>query len=176
MNIVIRRVIGPLLAATLALGCETPDTTSIRALQVGDEAPDYAAATVFGDTLRLADLRGDVVLLNIWATWCIPCREEMPALQRLHREYGEVGLRVVGVSIDAAGMMPDILHFTDQFAISFPILHDPAEGVMRAFRARAVPETFLIDREGRIAQRWIGKFDPYTREALSTLERTLNSR
>jgi len=162
-----------LLAALLAGACETPEPGAIRALQPGDEAPAYAAADMAGNAVSLADLRGEVVMLNIWATWCIPCREEMPDLERLHQEYEDAGLRVVGVSIDAAGLAGDVQHFTEQYGISFTILHDPAESVMRAFRARAVPETFLIDRQGRIVHRWIGKFDPFAPDALSAVQRTL---
>jgi peroxiredoxin len=160
------------IAVTLA-GCERPEPDTIRALRPGDAAPAYAAPAMAGDTVVLADLRGEAVMLNIWATWCAPCREEMPGLQQLHETYADAGLRVIGVSIDASGLAGEIRHFTEQYGISFTILHDPAESVMRAFRARAVPETFLIDREGRVVRRWIGKFDPVAEDSHESVRRAL---
>ncbi|MGH7462585.1 MAG: TlpA disulfide reductase family protein, partial [Longimicrobiales bacterium] len=96
------------LLALVNLACEAPpERVSIRALQAGDTAPKFAAVTLAGDTVSLSALRGRAVLLNVWATWCIPCRDEMPALETLHRERANDGLRVVSVSIDAAGMESD---------------------------------------------------------------------
>lgn len=154
-----------LLVLAYALACETPDTGSMRSLQTGDPAPEYAAATLAGDTVSLAGLRGEAVMLNVWATWCIPCREELPLLEALHREYGGDGLRIVAVSIDGAGMGEDIERFVDEHGLTFTILHDPAERVTRAFRGRAVPETYLIDRNGQFIRRWIGHFDPLAPDA-----------
>jgi cytochrome c-type biogenesis protein len=146
-------------ACSLALaGCDQPE--AFRPLSVGDPAPDYVAATLSGDRVSLADLRGRVVLLNVWATWCIPCREEMPALQRLYQELGSRGLEVVAVSVDHAGAAADVARFVEEREIAFTIALDAALGVQDAFRTMGVPESFLIDREGRIAHRWIGQFDP----------------
>lgn len=163
------------VAAWALVACEAPDTSSIRAIQAGDPAPEYAAPTLDGDTLSLAALRGEAVMLNVWATWCTPCREEMPLLEALHKEYGAQGLRIVGVSVDAAGMTRDIRRFVDEHDLTFTILHDPADRVTRTFRARAVPETYLIDREGRVVRRWIGKFDPLAPDARRDVERALGA-
>jgi cytochrome c biogenesis protein CcmG, thiol:disulfide interchange protein DsbE len=163
------------LAGWVLVACEAPDTSSIRALQAGDPAPGYAAATLDGDSVSLASLRGEAVMLNVWATWCAPCREEMPLLEALHREYGADGLRIIGVSVDAAGMSRDIRRFVDEHDLTFTILHDPAERVSRTFRARAVPETYLIDRDGRMVRRWIGKFDPLAPDARRDVERALET-
>jgi cytochrome c biogenesis protein CcmG, thiol:disulfide interchange protein DsbE len=175
----IRAPLAPLapLAAVLAVlaaaACSPPAPDSVRALQPGDTAPAYAALDLAGDTVDIADFRGHVVLLNIWATWCIPCREEMPLLNTAYQRYSGSGLRVVGVSIDASGGARDILDFMVQHDITFPILHDPAESVMRVFRARAVPTTFLIDRSGIIRRLWVGPFDPFAQEAHSPILRAL---
>ncbi|CAN5363454.1 hypothetical protein BH24GEM3_BH24GEM3_14980 [soil metagenome] len=144
-----------------------------RSVAAGDPAPAFAAATLDGDTLSLAALQGEAVLLNIWATWCLPCREEMPGLQRLHEELGEQGLRVVGVSIDSRGASRDVRDFLASHGISFTILHDPEERVTRAFRTTGVPETFLIDRQGRIVRRWIGLFDPTSEDTRSSVREAL---
>ena len=159
-----------------ALACEAgPERTSIRALQAGDAAPEYSAATLDGDTVSLTGLRGEAVMVNVWATWCIPCRDEMPALEALHREHGDEGLRILGVSIDAAGMDVDIRQFVDEHELTFTILHDPAERVSRVFRTRAVPETYLFDRKGQLVRRWIGKFDPLAPDARRDVTRALET-
>ncbi len=168
-----------LLAALLApvlIGCGGDGEAGprqFRSIAAGDPAPAFAAATLDGDTLSLAALQGEAVLLNIWATWCGPCREEMPGLQRLHEELGEQGLRVVGVSIDSRAASRDVRDFLSSYGISFTILHDPEERVTRAFRTTGVPETFLIDREGKIVRRWIGLFDPTSAETRASVNQAL---
>jgi peroxiredoxin len=144
-----------------------------RPLAVGDRVPAFAAADLAGDTVSLEKLRGEAVLLNIWATWCPPCREEMPELQALAREYGPRGLRVIGVSIDMRGAEDAIRGFLEDHGIGFTILHDPDERVTRAFRAAGVPETYLIDREGRLAARWIGKLKPGAPDVRERVEQVL---
>ncbi len=157
----------PLLAAC-------PQEDGFRPLAGGDPAPAYAAPTLEGDTLSLAALRGKAVLLNVWATWCPPCRQEMPDLQALHEELAEEGLQVIGVSIDSYGADRDVGDFLRQYGISFTILHDPEERVTRAFRmSGGIPQSFLIDREGRIVHRWIGIFDPEAPETRARLGEAL---
>ncbi len=145
----------PALILTLAACADSGDVAPLRP---GATVPDYAAASLAGDTVSLASLRGEVVLLNVWATWCIPCREEMPALQRLHAEKAADGLRIVGVSIDAPGA--EVGGFAEDMGVGFTILHDPESRVTRAFRTIGVPESFLVSRDGVLLHRWIGPFDP----------------
>lgn len=153
-----RAALPVLLVLALAAACGGP--ADYRPVATGDRAPDFAAATLAGDTVSLEGLRGEAVLLNIWATWCPPCREEMPELQALDEEYGPRGLRVVGVSIDGRGAEDAVRRFLEDYGIGFTILHDPDERVTRAFRTAGVPETFLIGRDGRVAARWIGMLKP----------------
>lgn len=127
---------------------------------IGNPAPAFGAPTLAGDTMTLASLRGEVVLLNLWATWCPPCREEMPALEALHRQHGAEGLRVLGVSIDEASDRAEIEEFLRQNDITFTVLHDTEQRVTGVFRTTGVPETFLIGRDGTLKQRWIGKIEP----------------
>jgi peroxiredoxin len=166
---VVKFVLVGLVLLVGVAGCGR-DLGSYRPLQAGDPAPEFAAPVLGGDTLSLAALRGAPVLLNVWATWCPPCREEMPALQVLHETYGERGLRVVAVSVDARGAEAAIRGFTDDHGITFTILHDPGESVSRQFRINGVPETFLIDAGGRIAHRWIGAFDPTAPDVAERVE------
>jgi peroxiredoxin len=142
-------------------------------VEVGGAAPAYEALTLDGVPVSLQGLAGNVVLLNVWATYCHPCREEMPGLQTLQQRYGDEGLRVLAVSIDHARAGSAIRSFLDDLGIEFTVLHDPESVVSRAFRTVGVPETFLLDRDGRIAARWIGQFDPLGADALARIEAAL---
>jgi len=126
----------------------------------GEPAPDYAAVSIEGDTVAIADLRGRVVLLNVWATWCLPCVTEMPALQRLHARLADSGLSVVAVSIDVAGFGRDpiahVREFVEDYGLTFTVLHDASGTIDRQFAVHALPVTFIIDRDGRIIERVLG--------------------
>ena len=137
---------------------------------VGTAAPAYGAVTMQGDSLDIASLRGDVVLLNVWATWCVPCRREIPELQALHQEYGGRGLRVLGVSVDGNDAAGDVAAFMRDFKMTYTVLRDPAERIMSVFRIQGVPASYLIDRNGIIKWRTIGPFtaqDPGLQAALA---------
>jgi peroxiredoxin len=126
---------------------------------VGSEAPSYVAPTISGDTVRLTDLRGRVVVLNVWATWCTPCVREMPALQRLHDQLGAKGLSVVAVSVDGGGMGNadlDVRTFIDRLGLTFTILRDPYGRIEDTFGVSGLPTTFVIDRDGRIERKVLG--------------------
>ena len=146
------------LVALSAVGCGARG--EFRPLQVGDVAPPYAARTMRGDTVILRALLGRAVVLDVWATWCVPCRKEMPALQRLYAAFADSGLEVVAVSVDEAGSDADVRQFMRTHGIQFTVARDPEKRVSRTYRTLGVPETFLIDRTGKIARRWIGEFDP----------------
>jgi peroxiredoxin len=145
-----------------------------RPLQVGDAAPAYSAVTMRGDTIQLRSFRGRPVLLNVWATWCIPCRQEMPAIEQLHAVFADSGLEVIGVSVDDAGSKADVQRFIDTYGLHFTIARDPEKRVSQTFRTLGVPETFLIDRRGRIAERWIGEFDPTSDAVKAAVRETLH--
>lgn len=163
----------PLGLAMLTLLVACGESPRAGVPTAGEPAPAFAAPLLGGDTLALADLRGQTVVLNIWATWCPPCREEMPGLEALHQQYAGDGLQVVGVSIDSRAAATEVRRFLDDNQISFTILHDADERVTRAFRTAGVPETFLIDREGRVVKRWIGKIDPQSEEIQTLVRETL---
>jgi peroxiredoxin len=101
----------------------------------------------------LNDYRGRLVLLNIWATWCEPCQREMPSMERLYREMGPRGLKVVAVSIDDGGAAADIREFVKEHGLTFDILHDPTGGIMQTYQMIGVPESFLISPDGLIQKK-----------------------
>lgn len=127
------------------------------AVEVGTPAPEVVARRLGPDApglpARLSEYRGRVVLLNIWATWCDPCRREMPSIERLYRELGPRGLAVVAVSIDDAGAEADIRAFVREYGLSFEIWHDPTGGVQQAYQLIGVPQSFVIDRRGVIRKK-----------------------
>ena len=120
--------------------------------EAGTAAPEFSAFTLdSAPRLRtLADYRGSPVLLNVWATWCDPCREEMPSMQRLYEAYRDRGLRVVAVSIDDRGTEGLIREFVRDHHLTFDILHDRESAIMTSYQVRGVPQTFLISAAGEI--------------------------
>ena len=114
--------------------------------------------------MRLSQLRGQVVLLNVWATWCGPCQDEMPSMQRLYDSLKGEGLRIVAVSIDAKAGAPDasgrpggdVVAFTREFGLGFDVWQDPSGAIGRDYRTTGVPESFLVDRRGKIVKKVIG--------------------
>jgi peroxiredoxin len=143
-------------AATLVACSGSDGAPRIAPATIGQPAPVYTAQQLDGTPVALADLSGDVVLLNVWATWCKPCREEIPALDSLHREFGARGLRVTGVSIDVISDTAEIAGFARQLGASYALWLDPDDKVSSTFRAIGVPSTYLIDRNGVLRWRHMG--------------------
>jgi peroxiredoxin len=132
---------------------------------------DWTLPRVNGESATLRDFRGRVLVLNFWATWCGPCRRELPALQSLHQELAHEGLEVVAVSVDA-GDPESVARFARERGVTFPIVHDPGEDVARRYGTTAWPTTFVIDRKGRRVYRVAGAWDwaaPATRATLREL-------
>lgn len=133
------------LAALLTLvGCAQP-------VEVGTEAPDFTAVDLSADTASSfrSAYAGEVTLVNIWATWCEPCKKEIPALQRLYEEMGPRGLRIAAVSIDEAeaGVVRE---FMAGFGVTFDLFHDQPGTIQQIYQTTGVPESFLVGRDGRI--------------------------
>lgn len=127
---------------------------------VGSAAPDFRAKVLGKDEYKtLADYKGQVVVLNVWATWCPPCQAEMPSLQRLYSEYGPKGLKLIAVSIDDYVSEDSISAFAKNFGITFEVLHDPTHEIERIYQTTGYPETFVIGREGTIRKKWISAAD-----------------
>lgn len=136
------------LAGVLLAGCgiEAPQGPP----RAGDPLPAFAAAGLDGAEVRLADYRGQALILNLWATWCPPCRAEMPYLQELQDEFGAAGLRVVGVSVDDTGARPSLEAFLRESGVTYDILLDPDMITMDLFGVLGLPATFLVDPSGTV--------------------------
>jgi thiol-disulfide isomerase/thioredoxin len=116
-------------------------------------APEIDLAVLGGGDWRLSDNRGQVLLLNVWATWCKPCRKELPELARLHKEYGPRGFSVVGVSVDPARKEPEVKQMVEEMKLPFPVLLDPDNVSVHDYGITGYPTTFVIDREGGVRMR-----------------------
>lgn len=174
-----RSLLLAILLGTLFIGCRspettppaTPDTTTTSATVAMDPdtstvgvsalprpAPDLAWPTLEGDTLRLADLRGQLVLLNVWATWCPPCIAEIPDLANLYEDLHADGLTIVGLSVDAEGAEV-VRPFADEHPMPYPVALDPdASSTEHLGGIYSLPTTLLIDPDGQIVNRFIGIF------------------
>ncbi|HJS48225.1 MAG TPA: TlpA disulfide reductase family protein [Gemmatimonadales bacterium] len=132
----------------------------ITGVEVGNAAPDFELVDLAtGDSVSLRErYRGSVTLVNIWATWCAPCREEMPAMQAAYDAFKDRGFRVAAVSIDQSDSTA-VRAFVAEFGLTFDILHDRSGAIQRTYQTTGVPESFLLDRGGRIVRRVIGAHD-----------------
>ena len=125
-------------------------------LRVGEAAPDFALPLLGGGEVSLEALRGKVLFVNFWATWCTPCRLEAPSLQRLYATLKGDGFEVLGITIDNADQSEAVNRFRSDFALGFPIPLDPTKKVYDAYQVGGVPETYLVDGEGKILEHFIG--------------------
>jgi peroxiredoxin len=116
----------------------------------GFSAPDFTLELLGGGQVTLSDLRGQVVMINIWASWCPPCREEMPAIQNVYEEYKDQGLVVLGVNTTYQDSEGAAVAFVDEFALTFPVPLDRHGKVSNLYQLRGLPSTYFIDREGVI--------------------------
>jgi peroxiredoxin len=114
----------------------------------GLTAPDFALKSSTGENLRLSEYRGDVVMINFWATWCGPCRQEMPLLNELYTRYQRVGFNLLGVNIDDDPRRA--MQMIDELGVSFPVLFDSRKEVSKLYEVEAMPVTVLVDREGNV--------------------------
>ena len=119
-------------------------------------APDFELSTSSGESLRLSDLRGQAVILNFWASWCPPCRAEMPAIQAVHQTYQDGGLMVFGVNAANQDNLTQALEFSANMGLTFQILYDSGGTVQELYAVSALPSTFFIDRSGIIRAVVIG--------------------
>ena len=137
---------------------------------INSKAPDFTLKDLNGKTVSLSAFKGKVILLNFWATWCPPCRAEMPSLNKLYNILKPRGLEVVAVSTDRS--ISDIKDFIESHRVGFPILFDSERSASKLYRVFSMPTTFLIDRKGVIVEKFYGEYDwtePETKEKIEKL-------
>lgn len=142
-------------------------------LQVGYLAPDFVLPSLDGNMVRLSDFRGKkAVFINFWATWCPPCRLEMPTMEKAYQEYKGQGLEILAVSIDV-GPKSVVREFMQEYGLTFPVLMDPESEVMYLYRIFSIPASFLIDKKGIIRFKELGYRDWTKAESRKKLETIL---
>jgi thiol-disulfide isomerase/thioredoxin len=149
-----------------------PAATSTDAAGVGSSMPAYKTAMLDGGTFDVGRERGNVVLLNVWATWCGPCRYEIPALEKLHQKYSTRGFKVVGISIDEGEAQP-VKEFVSKNAMRYPIALDPDGKVANMFQTTVIPTSVLIDRKGKIIWKKYGAIDENEEPLMKAIEAAL---
>jgi peroxiredoxin len=164
----IRRAAGP----SSRQAEDTAYTLGHGPVAAGKEAAPFKLTDLRGDSVTMAGLRGKVVFLNIWATWCAPCREEMPSMEKLYEGMrGDKDFVMLAVSQDT-GSRDEVMAYVKKHGYHFDVLLDPNNAVAEAYQVSGVPETFIIDRSGRIVAHHSGAFDwsqPAIRDALEEL-------
>jgi len=154
MNKVKKLILLSILALVLLLaGCSPTPTQGIK---VGNLAPDFQLHDLDGKAVSLSDLQGKPVLINFWATWCPPCRAEMPYLQQIYEEWSVKGLALSTINIGESSSQVE--EFLQSYELSFPVLLDTKQDVSQEYNIRGIPTTFFIDKDGVIQDIKVGSF------------------
>ena len=131
----------------VALEAENIYAESIRKRLTSQPAPDFELERLSGGTVKLSDLRGKVVVLNFWATWCGPCRQEMPHLAKVYEKYRDRGFEILAITTDEKADRPKVAPFVEEHGLTFPVLYD--DGIAGAYGVNGMPATVYIDAQGR---------------------------
>jgi len=142
--------------------------------EVGFKAPAFTARNLKGNRVQLADHKGKVVILNLWATWCGPCRVEMPGMENLYRRYRSEGLEILAVSLDR-GSSDKVQTFVDEYRLSFPVLLDSDRQVENQYHTLTIPTTFVIDKNGMVVAEVDGAKNWESEETFEALEYLLKA-
>nr|PZN67194.1 MAG: redoxin [Pseudomonadota bacterium] len=153
------------LSAAVLAGLAGLPGTAAPAMNVGDVVPDFVREDLDGRTVQLSRLRGRLLLLNFWASWCPPCREEMPVFSAWQKELGAAGLQVIGVAMDDD--RSEVTGFLARFPVSYPIVMGDAKFARQLGGVLGLPLTYLVDAQGRVVARFQGEAD------LSRMEATI---
>ena len=166
------RALRAVFALLLWVSACTPG--ELRPPQVGDPAPEFQAVSLDGERIvALSDYAGKTILVNLWATWCAPCRLETPYLQSVYEENKDRGLMVVGVSVDSPSALDSVRDFLEEMGVTYDILLDPDMVSTDVFAAIGLPASFLIDTEGVVRYTRLGPIVEGDPEFLEALEQAL---
>jgi peroxiredoxin len=171
--ILVLTIVGGLALGAFALTRLAPRE---NAVELGRVTPDFTVLDLAtGDTVTLRTrYKGHVTLVNIWATWCVPCKTEMPAMQQAFEKFQARGFRVAAVSIDEGSSAP-VTAFAKDLGLTFDVLHDPTTLIKETYQTTGVPESFLLDQDGTLVKRVIGAYDWASPASAKLLERTLDA-
>lgn len=147
-----------------------PVPAKYKLIAVGDQAPLYEMPTLAGDSVHVGKTNQPVTVMNVWATWCVSCREEMHDLQALHDEYQARGVRVLGVSVDESDVAR-VRKFVEKEKLTFSMVHDRDGRVQQLYQVSGIPNTFIIDKDGHILWKSIGNLHG----VVDSLRRVLNT-
>lgn len=151
------KVIAVLILLLAVLGCNSSSQSRPAAL-VGEVAPDFTLMNMDGEPVTLSELKGQVVVINFWATWCPPCREEKPTMEKLYQRFKDEGLMVLAVNVEENGHQV-VSQYLMNYHYSFPIVLDPKAAVQSQYGVFRYPESFVVDRDGVVVERIIGGRD-----------------
>jgi thiol-disulfide isomerase/thioredoxin len=159
-----------------ARGTTTGNHESTTVPEVGSAMPEYSGKGLDGSTFSIKNELGRVVLLNMWATWCGPCRAEIPVLQALQGKYGAKGFKVIGVSLDDSSAQSTVRDFVRDRHIAYPVVLDPDGNLANMFQATVIPTSVLVDRQGKILWRQVGALPENDSRLIAAIERALGSK
>jgi len=150
-----KSLVGALLfLAAILVACSGPGEALPQGVSEGSRARDFSLHDLHGDEVSLSDYEGQVVLVNFWATWCGPCRAEVPDLEAAYRAHRDEGFVVLGVNIEEP---PETVRpFVEEFGVTYPVVLDSKGQLVEAYRARGLPTSFIVDPEGVIRVRHVG--------------------
>lgn len=154
---------------TASAPAQTTSSAAVETADVGQSMPAYTTDLIDGKKFDIAAERGNVVFLNLWATWCGPCRYEIPELQSLHQKYAARGFKVVGISLDDTGV-GGVKQFVSQHSMTYPVAYDPDGKIATIFQSSVLPTSVIVDRSGKIVWKKFGAVtmdDPTLNEALT---------
>lgn len=156
-----------------ACGRNQTETAPHGIIQAGAAAPDFTLADLHGNTVRLSTFRGQIVVLEFWATWCPPCKASVPALVNLHERYRGDGVIIIGISVDSGGnIAKKVEAFSADNHINYPVLLG-SDDVARQYGVMSIPATFLIDKEGKLVESFTGYSENMEDELSSHIEKII---
>ena len=137
-----------IVVGTAILGLSLASMSSVAKPTSGEQSPDFTLKSRDGGNIKLSEQRGNIVLVNFWASWCGPCREELPAFEELYQEYQDMGVEILAVNVDDEAEKANVL--LQDIEVSFPVLFDTAGDVSKLYDVNAMPTTVLVDRDGNV--------------------------
>lgn len=165
-----KQAFGRIFAKTVAIVLLS-STLNVAALDIGQTAPDFTLKSTQGKNLNLAEQRGQIIVINFWASWCGPCRKEMPVLQTFHNKYKNLGVYVWGINVEQENKAGQ--DFLADLNLSFPIFFDSSNTVSANYQVEAMPTTVIVDRSGKVRYVFRGYKDGYEKKYAKAIKKLI---